>query len=86
MNHLLTDIQGIYDRHPSGCCLHSVLDDANLDDHSVEWCRTYATKRGHQDCELLAMNIANLSLEDREILLERFVGYHCAVKQYRKDA
>lgn len=40
----------IYERHPTGCCLHIALDDGNLADTNIQFCSDYALKRGHFDC------------------------------------
>src|SRR5690606_3318945 len=57
--------QLVYRRHAAGCCLHVVLDDANVDDDSVDICKVYARQRGHTACEILAEVISTMSIDER---------------------
>lgn len=58
----------LYQRNSVGCCLHVVLDDGNIDDQSVAWCRDEAQRQGHADCFLLANTMLEMSRTQRKKL------------------
>lgn len=62
-------MKGIYEDHPTGCCLHVVLDDMNCDDASIEHCRQRATESHHADCHLLATMLLEMTEDERQALL-----------------
>jgi len=49
----------------SGCCLHIVLDDGNIDNGSVAFCIEDAVVHGHKDCERLARMMLTMSRTQR---------------------
>ena len=69
-------IEQLYARHPTGCCLHIVTDDNNIEDSHVQFCVEEAQRSGHPSCERLAEALLEMSLEDRAALL----GVHLCEK------
>lgn len=57
---LADDIAALEDDDIGGCCLHNVLEDHNLDDGSIEWCRAYAEERGHEECADIARRLLQI--------------------------
>lgn len=53
------------ERSSSGCCLHIVLDDDNLEDRNVEFCVLEALRRGHEDCYVLAAMLRSMTRSQR---------------------
>lgn len=53
-----------------GCCLHVVLEDANLDDASVRFCMDWAAKAGHLHCLALAGLLWRMSRTQRQRVSE----------------
>ena len=51
-----------------GCCLHIVLDDCNVSDGDVQFCRDYAVERGHTDCVTLSDLLLKMSKTQRHRL------------------
>lgn len=51
--------------HPVGCCLHIVLSDGNVEDHSVASCRDLAIERNHPDCVEVAELMLRMSRTQR---------------------
>jgi hypothetical protein len=49
----------------SGCCLHIVLDDFNVEDSHVEFCIGYARSEGHADCEALSRVLRRMTAGQR---------------------
>lgn len=64
-------VQAVYRRSPTGCCLHIVLDDGNVDDASVVRCHLQAVDRDHPDCEELASKLLQMSKTQRCVLSAR---------------
>jgi hypothetical protein len=52
-----------------GGCLHIVLDDGNLEDHHVQWCKEYATKENDTDAMFMADVLLLYTEEEREKIL-----------------
>jgi hypothetical protein len=48
-----------------GCCLHIVVDDGNVEDHSVKFCLNLAEKAGHADCAEVARLLLRMSKTQR---------------------
>ena len=61
-------VRRLYERNPVGCCLHIVLDDGNVEDHSVEFCIDQAHDRGHEECLELAKILFRMSRTQRRKL------------------
>lgn len=55
----------------SGCCLHLVTDDHNLERHFVEWSAEYARERGHELCERTARMLAAMTRSQRDRAIDR---------------
>ena len=55
----------IYERHPTGCCLHIVLDDENLEDGQIEFCAARAHESGHALCAAVALLMRAMSKTQR---------------------
>lgn len=51
---LLDAIDDIYADAPTGCCMHVVLDDNNIEDDSVRFCLDWARKAGCERCARFA--------------------------------
>lgn len=64
-------------REPSWGCLHVVLDDLNLEDSWVEWCREYAQSEGDAEAEELAAALLDMSRTQRA-KLDRLCRAHNA--------
>ncbi len=58
-------VNDLYKRAPVGCCLHVVLDDWNVDNHSVDFCIEQARTQGHGQCEELARTLRAMSRTQR---------------------
>lgn len=58
----------LYAEHSAGCCLHIVLDDYNVEDHSVEFCIEHAEAAGHPFCASLARALRSMSRTQRRKL------------------
>lgn len=64
-----------YSYHGAGGWLHIVLDDGNLEDHSVKYCFERAAGEADIVCHLLAGLILCISEDDREVLYEKLHGH-----------
>jgi hypothetical protein len=58
-------VKALYARNSAGCCLHIVLDDGNVRDSDVDCCIESARKKGHADCETLALLLRKMSRTQR---------------------
>lgn len=58
-------VESLYSEHPAGCCLHIVLDDGNVRDSDVDFCRQWAIDHKHEDCEKLALKLRSMSRTQR---------------------
>ena len=65
---VLPIVRELYSERPTGCCLHIVLDDCNVDDHAIQFCWEYAHKRGHVRCLRLAELLGKMSKRQRLFL------------------
>ena len=68
------------------CCgglLHIVLDDGNLEDHHILWCRNECDKRENWDrhdrllCKRIANEMLGLTMEQRRLLYQQSCGMNC---------
>lgn len=50
----------------AGGCLHLVLDDGNIQDNHVEFCRDYARQENDDDGVILATSLLKMSLDQRK--------------------
>lgn len=62
-------------RERSGCCLHIVLDDGNLEDTHVEFCVGYAEEQGHRECVHLASLMLDLEEVDRQVVEDMYLSF-----------
>lgn len=62
-------VRNLDKRSGSGCCLHIVTDDFNIDDGHVQFCLDEARKAVHPECEALAGYLLDLSREERGSVL-----------------
>jgi hypothetical protein len=69
-------VQRVYSRHPAGCCLHVVTDDANCEQEMVDACLKKAIELGHDDCQQAGKAIAGMTLTQRHKLCASY-GYYC---------
>ena len=59
-------VRQIYERNGVGCCWHIVLDDQNVDDHSVEFCARQAEgQKCRNGCQSLAPIMRSASVTQR---------------------
>lgn len=58
-------LTALFERSSSGCCLHIVLDDCNLKNDDVIFCRSKAIERGHMDCLHLAEKLLLMTISQR---------------------
>lgn len=54
----------------AGGSLHIVLDDLNVEDSHVDWCREYAAKNGDHDGVFLAELLLQYTDDEREGIIE----------------
>ena len=73
-------LEAIYDspNGGAGCCWHIVLDDNNIDDHSIAFCIDNAARHGHPDCIAIGPLLAEMSRTQRGKLRVR--GYAKGVR------
>lgn len=62
-------VGAIFRRHPSGCCWHIVLDDGNVEDDNVAFCREKAKSCESEDCRALGPLMGVLTETEREAFL-----------------
>jgi hypothetical protein len=66
--------QAIYLHHAAGCCWHIVLDDRNVDDDSVSYCRAFALInvlcRTRDECRALGDLMVRASRTQRKKLAD----------------
>ncbi len=81
---LLALIRDYYDDHATGGQLHVLLDDGNVGDNTINWCREYLTDpddacRGgqspHRAAKLILELLAELTVEERQLLYDRGYGH-----------
>jgi len=48
-----------------GCCLHVVVEDHNLGDDSIAWCKAWAVREEHTYCEHAADLLAAMTFAER---------------------
>jgi len=53
----------------TGCCLHIVTDDGNIEDSHVNLCVCQAEEKGHTDCLALAKMYRKLTVDARAVVL-----------------
>lgn len=58
-------LKALYEKHAAGCCLHIVLDDCNLKNQDVIFCRSAAIEAGHLDCLHLAEKLLLMTISQR---------------------
>ena len=56
-------VRRLYERHNSGCCLHVVLDDGNIDAGSVAFSYEWAVKENCIECQHLLLEILGLGCD-----------------------
>jgi len=49
----------------SGCCLHIVLDDNNINDHFIEYCLEIAEQKQHTFCQTICKLLLQMTLTQR---------------------
>ena len=64
-------VEAYYNDHPTGGSLHIVLDDGNLADHSIEFCRAYAIERGDVEGARLADALLLMTRTQRKRIYRR---------------
>lgn len=62
---VLPHARAVYARSCTGCCLHIVLDDDNLEDRNVDFCVMWALEQNHVDCYVLAVMLRRMSRSQR---------------------
>lgn len=65
---MIPEVEALYERSPTGCCLHIVLDDGNIEDSHVQFCIEYAVENKHSECEVLARKLLMMSKTQRKKL------------------
>lgn len=58
-------LKHIYTRHCAGCCLHIFADDGNIEQEHIDFCRDYASERGHDDCLRIARRLSSMTERER---------------------
>src|SRR5678810_845703 len=71
----LTLARWYYEYNGAGGWLHIVLDDGNLEDHSVDHCIARANGEGDIVCYLLAILVRTMTEENKQILYNRLHGH-----------
>lgn len=69
-------LRAIYDRHCAGCCLHIMVDDYNVEQHSADYCLEAAIVREHEDCIIAALMMSQMTMTQR---LKAARGWHGSV-------
>jgi hypothetical protein len=64
--------RAVYNRHPSGCCAHILLDDGNTSDLDAQLCLDGARERQHPDCIALCETLAAMSVTQRTKLHDHY--------------
>jgi hypothetical protein len=54
----------------SGCCLHILVDDFNIEDRHVDFCIYYAEQNGCDECRELAELYRELTKRERALVLD----------------
>lgn len=62
---VLPMVNKLYRSHFTGCCLHIVLDDYNIEDGYVEFCIDGAVKIDHENCAILGGILLRMSNTQR---------------------
>jgi hypothetical protein len=68
---LQSAVQRIYARHPAGCCLHTVLDDLNLERKHVMFCA--GEPCGHEDCRFVCSELIRMDDAERFEVVPKLV-------------
>lgn len=71
-------IAAIYARDSSGCCLHVVIDDGNVDAECVAHCSAFAAENRCSECVELSGLLASMTAPERM----RVVGQADALRQF----
>jgi len=58
-----------------GGSLHIVLDDENIEDGHIEWCKNYAKEKGDNEGVALAELLLKATMEQREKLVSNYSSY-----------
>lgn len=68
MSEVLLHVTAYYAKpgNAAGGCLHIVLDDGNVQDEHVKFCRDYAAQEGDEDGVALAELLLKMSVAQRE--------------------
>jgi hypothetical protein len=77
--------QWYYQYHGAGGWLHIVLDDGNLEDHSVDHCIQRAEQEGDIVCWLLAGLIRTMTEDNRDLLYEKLHGHKASDEMVIED-
>ena len=68
---VLPRVRHYYKKHPAGGCLHLVLDDGNLDNKSIEFCRDYAIQNNDDHAMSIAVDLLYMSNTQRRKLYRK---------------
>lgn len=71
---VLPFVEALYRHHPTGCCLHIVLDDDNTALGHVLFCLGWAKDAKHAQCERLARVLLRMSTTQRTKLAGKTRG------------
>lgn len=58
-------VRAIYKRHVTGCCLHILTDDGNVENQDAQFCLEQARASGHADCLAAAELLAQMTKTQR---------------------
>ena len=64
---VLPSVNELYQHSATGCCLHIVLDDYNVDDNDVQFCLKVADEKLHLDCFMLGFILLSMSKTQHEM-------------------
>ena len=77
MDLLIQECKNYYSK-PENCVggsLHIVLDDENIEDEHIKWCKNYAKEKGDNEGVLLAELLLKATIQQREKLVSDYSSY-----------
>ena len=58
-------VRAVYARHSTGCCLHILTDDCNVEQGHADFCLEQAIEKQHPDCLAAAKMLVVMSKTQR---------------------
>lgn len=78
---ILDMLREVYKRSPTGCCLHIMTDDGNVEDKDAAFIMTEAARREHDTCLRAAATLAELTEQQRLFLYQHHYYDFCNVNK-----